>query len=89
MPVFVDIDKPQATVFAGGIDQRGTSRQRERQLGPALLCGRPSEDGLLLVVGDDQLATAVLVQVAQPDAPIAALFTRDNRPAVDFQPAEQ
>src|SRR5262245_34069680 len=71
--VSTQVDKPNAMIVAVFVhDSRGRG-QSKGELGPVFRFGRPRENGLLLIVADDQLATAVLVQIKKPDALVPSL----------------
>src|SRR5437899_13027823 len=68
--ILVHVYETKAGVATVVIDNLRSRRQSERKLDPRFLLRRPTENGLLLVVADQNLTATVLVDVPTPDATI-------------------
>lgn len=78
MPVSVHVHEPQARVAPPSVNDRCALGKSEGQLVPALPLFVPGEDRILFVVGDDQLAGGIVVQVAEAHAVIEALLRSED-----------
>src|SRR5262249_42333791 len=87
--VLVEVDESQSGIPALAIDEAGALRECKRELRPGSRPIRPRDDGVLGVVAHEQLATAVSVQVTEPDPSVEAPQARRDGLTVDLQARQQ
>ena len=92
--IVVDVHETKAVVTALGIDNRSVWWQGVRQRFPRFFLLRPGKGGVLGFIANDQLATSIVVQIAQANPAIALPAYRvarrgQDRFPIDDQPVQQ
>ena len=85
----IDVHEPKPAIAPLAIDQGSAPGQRPRESLPGFLFRRPLEDGVLRFVRNDQVASALVLDVAQPGTPVPPPADGEHGLPLQLQSAEQ